>query len=100
MAFKVVTTNRGLARKAGIATKQNAHARPAGGNLFDDAGDLFRRAGAAVDVGGPELGRQKMPAAEHVKRQVAVAIVIGVEKPPLLIAVQRIVRRVEIEDDL
>ena len=41
-----------------------------------------------------------MPAAEHVERQVAVAVVIAVEEPALLLPVQRIVGRVEIEDDL
>ena len=41
-----------------------------------------------------------MAAAEHVKRQVAVAIVIAVEEPPLLLAVQRIIRRIEVENDL
>ena len=41
-----------------------------------------------------------MAAAEHVERQVAVAIVIAVEEPPLLLAVQRIVRRIQVEDDL
>ena len=46
------------------------------------------------------LARQQMPAAEHVKRQIAVAVVIAVEKAALLMPVQRIVGGVEIEDDL
>ena len=41
-----------------------------------------------------------MAPAEHVERQVAVAVVIAVEEPPLLLAVQRIVGRIEIKDDL
>jgi len=41
-----------------------------------------------------------MPAAEDVERQVAVAIVIAVEEPAFLVAVDRIVGGVEIEDDL
>ncbi len=41
-----------------------------------------------------------MPAAEHVERQIAVAIVIAVEEPPFLMAVQRVVGRVEVENDL
>ena len=56
--------------------------------------------GRGVDVGAPQLGRQQMPAAEHVERQIAVAVVIAVEEPPLLLAVQRIVGRIEIENDL
>ena len=41
-----------------------------------------------------------MPAAEHVERQIAVGVVVTVEKPLLLMAVQRIVGGVEIEGDL
>ena len=41
-----------------------------------------------------------MAAAEHIKRQVAVAVVIAVEEATLLMAVQRVVGGVEIEDDL
>lgn len=41
-----------------------------------------------------------MPAAEHVQRQIAVAVVIAVEEAPLLMPVQRVVGGAEIEDDL
>jgi hypothetical protein len=41
-----------------------------------------------------------MPAAEDVERQIAVAVVITVEKAPLLIAVQWVVGGVEVENDL
>ena len=41
-----------------------------------------------------------MPAAEHIERQVAVAVVVAVEEPPFLVAVQRVVGGVEIEHDL
>ena len=64
------------------------------------ARDFLNRAGAGVDVRRPELGREQMPAAEHVKRQVAVAIIVAVEEAAFLIAVQRVVRGVEVEDDL
>ena len=56
--------------------------------------------GAGVDVGAAQLGRQQVPAAEHVERQVAVAVVIAVEEAAFLMPVQRIVGGVEIEDDL
>ena len=69
-------------------------------DLRDDARDLLHRAGRGVDVRAPQLGRQQMAAAEHVERQVAVAVVIAVEEPAFLMAVQRIVRGIEIEDDL
>ena len=57
-------------------------------------------AGAGVDIGTPEPGRQQMPAAEDVERQVALAVVIAVEEAPLLVPVHRIVGGVEIEHDL
>ncbi len=41
-----------------------------------------------------------MPAAEDIKWQVAVAVVVAVEEPALLVAVQRIVSRVQVEHDL
>jgi len=39
-----------------------------------------------------------MAAAEYVKRQVAIAIVVAVEEAAFLMAVQRVVGGVEIED--
>ena len=41
-----------------------------------------------------------MPPAEHVQRQIAVAIVVAVEEATFLVAVQRIVRGIEVENDL
>ena len=74
--------------------------RPASADLRHDAGDLLHRPGASVDVGFAQLRRQEMAAAEHVKRQIAIAVVIAVEEAALLMAVQRVVGGVEIEDDL
>ena len=47
-----------------------------------------------------QLGCQQVLAAEDVERQVAVAIVIAVKEPAFLMAVQRVVGGIEIEDDL
>ena len=74
--------------------------RPAGADLPDDPLDRLDAARAGIDVGGPQLGKQKMPPAEHVKRQIAVAVVIAVEEAALLMPVQRVVRRIEVENDL
>jgi hypothetical protein len=41
-----------------------------------------------------------MPAAKHIQRQVAVAIVIAVKEPAFLMAMQRVVGGVEVENDL
>ena len=89
-----------FAGEPGIGAQKNARPGPARPYLADDPRDLLDRAGAAIDVRRPQLGRQQMPAAEHIQRQVAVAIVVAVEEPPLLMAMQRIVGGVEVENDL
>ena len=55
---------------------------------------------AASMLAGRSLAASRCTAAEHVQRQIAVAVVIAVEEAPLLMPVQRIVGGVEIEDDL
>ncbi len=55
---------------------------------------------AASMLARRSLADQQVPAAEHVERQIAVAVVVAVEEAPLLVAVQRIVGGIEIEDDL
>ena len=61
---------------------------------------LFDRPGAGVDLRPPQAGRQQMLTAEHMQRQTAVAILVAVEEPTLLVAMQRIVGGVEVEHDL
>ena len=73
---------------------------PALTDLGDDPRHLLNAAGTGIDVGRAQFGGQQMPAAEHVERQIAVGVVVTVEKPLLLMAVQRIVGGVEIEGDL
>jgi hypothetical protein len=80
--------------------QQNAHPRPACADAADDARDLLDRAGGGVDIRPPQLRRKQVPAAEHVERKVAVAIVITVEEPAFLMSVQRIIGGVEIKRDL
>jgi hypothetical protein len=41
-----------------------------------------------------------MAAAEHVEREVAVAVVVSMKEPPFLLAMQRIVGRIEVKNDL
>src|ERR1700728_2172228 len=89
-----------FAGEPGIGAQKNARPGPARPDLRDDPRDLLDRAGAAIDVRPPQLGRQQMPAAEHIQRQVAVTVVVAVEEPALLVAVQRVVGGVEVENDL
>ena len=74
--------------------------RPAPAHLGNDPGHLFDRASRGIDIRAPQLGRQQMPAAEDVQRQVAVAVVVAVEEAPLLMAMQRIVRGIQVQHDL
>src|SRR5206468_6894118 len=69
-----------LARKATVGSQQDARKRPAGADLPDDPRNLLDAARTGVDVGGAQPGRQQVPAAEHVQRQIAVAVVIAVEE--------------------
>ena len=62
-----------LAGEAAVGAEQDADPRPAGADPADDARDLLDGPGRGVDVGAAELGRQQVPAAEDVERQVAVA---------------------------
>src|SRR5439155_18550845 len=99
-AVRLAPCHQRLASEAGITTEQNARLRPAASDPGHDPGDLLDRTGRGIDVGPPQLGRQQMTAAEDVERQVAVAVVVAVEEPAFLVAMQRIVRRIEIENDL
>jgi hypothetical protein len=69
-------------------------------SLRHDPRDLLDRTRRSIDVRRPQLRRQQVITAEDVQRQLAVAVVVTVEEPPLLMPVQRIVSGVEIENDL
>lgn len=86
--------------EAAVGTQDDAHARPGSANLCNDASHLLHRAVAAGDVRAPLPGQQQMPAAEHIKRQIAVLLVMAVVEAAFLHAVQRDVGVVEIEHDL
>lgn len=97
-AIALAPRHQAVTGEAGIGPQDNANLRPGGADLDDDAHDLAERASRAVDVGTPQLGRQQMAATEDVQRQIAVAAIVAVEEPALLLAVQRVVRGVAIED--
>src|SRR6516164_8165305 len=50
---------------------------PAPADQCHDAGDLLHRARRGVGVRTAELGRQQVPAAEHIERQIAVAVIVA-----------------------
>lgn len=86
--------------EAAVGTQQDAGSRPAKTDLCNDPLDLLARSCRPVDVRAPQLGCQQVPAAEDVERQVAIAVVVTVEEAALVMAVDRIIGRVEIKDDL
>ncbi len=53
-----------------------------------------------VDVAAAQIRHQQLVAAEDVQRQEAVAIVVAVEEPALLLPVHRSVRRIEVQDQV
>ena len=59
-----------LAGKAAVGAQENPNMGPTCPDLHDDLRDLFKRAGGRVDVRAPQPGRQQMPAAEDIQRQV------------------------------
>ena len=69
-------------------------------DLGDDAFELVNTAGRRIRVGPAQLGGKQMSAAEDVQRQVAVTAVVAMEEAPFLLAVQRVVGGIQIEDDL
>ena len=71
-----------------------SHLPQAAHQQLDDSGCMLD----AVDPAVAQHAREQTLAGEHVQRQVAVVIVVGVELGPLLIAVQADVEGVDIED--
>ena len=61
--------------------------------------DHRRRVLRAVDPTAPEHARQHRLTAEHIQRQVAVVVVVGMELGTLLVAVQRHVGGVDVEHE-
>ena len=89
-----------LAGEARVRAQQDLDSGPARPDLGDDPRHLVDRAGRGVDVRAPQLGREQLAAAEHVQRQLAVAIIVPVNEAALLMAVQGIIRGIEVKNDL
>ena len=88
-----------VAAEAAVGADHDRGPRPMLADVADDAGDLLRRAVGGIIGRRSKLRRQQMPAAEDVQRQIAVAIVVAVEVPTFLLAVERIVGGIEVDDN-
>jgi hypothetical protein len=69
-------------------------------DLRHDTLDLLDTARRGVLIGGTQAGRQEVLAAEDVERQVELAVMIAMEEPLFLVAVEGQIGRIEIEYDL
>jgi hypothetical protein len=76
------------------------HVGPRLTNPLDQTGEFCHAAGRTVLIGRTKLGTKQMIAAENVKRQVTILLVIALEKAAELIAVDGVVGGVEVENDL
>jgi hypothetical protein len=65
-----------------------------------DVGNLHNASGGCVDVRRTQLGRRQITAADDVRRQIAVAIVVVWKNRPFVAPVKWIVGGVEINRDL
>src|SRR6516165_9291396 len=74
--------------------------RPALTNLFHDPRHLLDCAICCIQPRRSKLRSQQMPAAENIERQITVAVVISVKEPSLLLTMHRIIRRIEVENNL
>jgi hypothetical protein len=61
--------------------------------------DLLDRPGRGVEVGAALPDQKQMATTEHIQRQIAVIVVVAVEVASLLIAEQRYVGGVQVQDD-
>lgn len=64
-----------------------------------DASNLFYRAAGGIVGRRSRLRRQQMPAAEDTERQIAVRVVVTVEVSAVLVALQRIIGRIDVDVD-
>jgi hypothetical protein len=88
-----------LAREARVSANPDLHLGPAGSDLAHDELERFDASRRTVEVAAPQLAPQHEAPTEDVERQVAVVAVVVVEEATLLLAVERIVRGIEIQHD-
>ena len=90
-----------LAGKPAVGAHNNAHLAPKA--LANGASDLLERldrAAAGIALSVPQLRPQRDVAAKAVKGQVTIMPVVTVEECSFLVAMQRVVRGVKVQNDL
>jgi hypothetical protein len=81
-----------LTAKARISAQYNPYIGPRLAQLLYNPRYLFHRAFRTVDVRGSQLRTEQVFSTENVEWQVAVFVVVAVEEPAFLLAVERVVR--------
>src|SRR5260370_10352988 len=91
-------THQLVTAEAGVSTQNDFHFRPGRPDLRYDSSDFLKAAKRGVVVGFSQPSAQNMLSADNVQRQITITVVISVEEPPLLLAVQRQVRGIHVQN--
>ena len=86
--------------ETGIAAHDNPHLRPRLPNLLHQAGEFLHASRRPIAIRRAQPRAQQVFPTEDVQREIAVVPIIAVKESPFLIPVQRIVRAVQVQDDL
>src|ERR1700752_795073 len=89
-----------ITAESGISAQDDSYRRPGGPNLPHDPFYFCQAPEGCVVIGLSQPRAQNLFSAKNVERQIAVAIVITVEEPALLFAVQSQIGGVHVQDDL
>jgi hypothetical protein len=98
-AVRLAPVHEIVTAEAAIGTDDDGGCGPMSADVVHNAGNLFGRSIGSVVRRGPGLGCQQMPAAEDIQWQKAIAVVVAVEVPTFLIAVERIIGGIQVDDD-
>ena len=89
-----------ISTESAIPTDDDLNVLPSGADHAHDARQLLRHSFGRVDLRRAQLRAQKVVPAEDIQRQITITIVMPVEEPSLLLAMQLVVRHVQIQHDL
>ena len=86
------------AAEAAVAAEDDLHLRPVAAQRFDQQRQDRPGMPCRIAVAAAQIAHQQVATTENIQRQEAIVIVIAVEETPLLVAMQRCVRGVEVQD--
>jgi len=89
-----------IATEAAVGAERDRHGGPHRAELRHDARHFLKRAGTRIAIRRPQPRAEQMLARKDVERQITIVAAVAVKEAPFLHAMDRIIRRIEIEDDL